>query len=302
MKTQSFNFLFFTMILLMLAPVYAVEQIARVSSNAQTPQQRCNLFKKTANLESMSKQEKDDYTALMTHYNNSSNKAKEEPEKYILYITPNKHCDILEAGTIHLLNQEPCHMKFRGDGLEPNPNRKYCYYYPLLEIDKAIIQEFGRYQSKNFDGKYKIVDKPVPYSQVSSKTIYYNIDRQRDFGKYVIGFSVKGISNTGFSLEQKTKIYCSLVSFSMDDSVDIKAVNNGTQIVCSSEFFRKYDSSETDPDAACYTLNRYLNQMQKSPSDSSLVGASAEWKDIGTSVDTGKPQYGCVINVPGAVF
>lgn len=301
MKTQSFNFLFFTMILLMLAPVYAVEQIARVSSNAQTPQQRCNLFKKTANPESMSKQEKDDYTALMTHYNNSSNKAKGEPEKYILYITPNKYCNILEAGTIHLLNTKPCHMKFRADGLNPNPNRKYCYYYPEFEIDKAVIQEFGRTLSKNFDGKYSINNERVPYSTVSSTTIYYDIDNQNEFGKYVIGFSVKNISNTAFSLEQKTKIYCNLVSFSIDGG-HVKTVNNGTQVICNSEFFKKHESSETDPNAACYTLNKYLGQMQKSPSDSSLVEASAKWENIGTSVDTGKPQYGCVIDVPGAVF
>lgn len=207
-----------------------------------------------------------------------------------LYIRRNSQCPddaYLAIGRSFLVDVEPC-----SKNKEDNDGR-FCFLpWGYGVIDKAMIEEIGRARWSNLFSNNKIKTTSVYYdsnkfpssNETNPKVINYTIDDGKTYGKRVYGQPVQGISNTALSSKDKAEKYCKHAN---TKASFFESKYEGNTYVCDG-----IDEKLCDTQVA-----PFIAEMQRSPSDETIIGASAEWR-IYENRTGGGNYYTCIITIP----
>lgn len=240
-----------------------------------------------SNAGTASSEEQEVYDLRNTEF--EDNKKNASSDKY-LYVRRNSQCPgdaYLPIGRSFLVDKEPCSKnKKDNDG-------RFCFLpWGYGIIDKAMIQEIGRARWGNLFNNANIQTTSVYYDsnkfpsskETNPKVVNYTIDDGKTYGKRVYGQPVQGISDTALSSKDKAEKYC-------------KHANTKASFFESKYEENAYVCDGLDEKLCDTHVAPFIEEIQQSPNDETIIGASAEWRMYESRTGDGN-YYTCIITIP----
>lgn len=282
---------------------------ALISNNAKTPKQRCDVF---ARIDANNTIETDanDSAELENIYNLNYNKYKNDQNNSFFYLEPNKSCSNKYAQASYFTTNKPCYgLKVNGTLPPSRSGTPFCNYDPEIVIDKTMMQEYARatYPGAKVD-KLSETNEQTTSADVGGKSggrypvVYWHVDKNYQYGQFVHGWLVKEIKPGSMSYKERAEQWCyarfkknnnTVVWRNLRDKVDDGRYNCWYNLSSQKDMHNEPNGIGK---SYCDDINKYISQMQKSASDSTLIGATAEW--MVTSTVENKPNYDCVVTIP----
>ena len=281
--------------------------------SAKTPKQRCEVFRRI-NSNSANETDETDQKQLKAIYESNLKKHEQDKNNTFFYVEPNRSCSDKYAQNSYFTNKIPCNSLKVNNSLTASQNSTpFCRYDPRIIIDRVMMQEYVRanYPNADISAPTETTERSIAADRGGHAgeypVVYWSIDKKYEHGQFVHGWMVQEIKKKPFSYKERAEQWCYSRFYPYRNVVEWKTLHTNVddgQYVCWFTYGDKNKNLHNEENGvgkrACDDINEYISQMQKSVSDSTLIGATAEWKIITTQTKDGKPvpEYHCVITIP----